>query len=31
MNSIQKQQFYLSHNVFECRFQSERWHLKIVI
>ncbi len=31
MNFIQKQRFYLSHNVFGCCFQSERRQLKIVI
>lgn len=31
MNFIQKQQFYLSPNVFRCRFQCERGQLKINI
>ena len=30
MNFIQKQKFYLSQNVFRCRFQCERVQLKIV-
>ena len=29
MNFIQKQQFYLSQNVFRCRLQCERGQLKI--